>query len=696
MSYDPGLLISPRYFIADLIDIDKLTELLELYSNATGMVTALLDLQGNVLIATNWQDSCTQFHRKNETTCANCLESDTALASQLAEGKSYNVYRCKNGLVDVATPVVIEGQHVGNLFTGQFFFEKPNLEEFRQKARQVGFDEDDYINAIQKVPVYSEEEIEAHFKFLVKLAQMIGELGAANIKVQQANREVTHKHQLLSSSFAQFVEIAPIGIVKIDGDSGRLLLTNDAFISMLDIEPDILLTKALTDLVVLSEQQRLKDAWRQLPSEHSFGPLELKFKRSDDAQLNVLLYAVMTEEASGDQIVWAIIQNITQTKQLEERLTDARMAAESASKAKSDFLANMSHEIRTPMNGIMGTLQLLDGKVTESKSQELVSKSLYSAKALLTIINDILDFSKIEAGKLSLESIPFLLTELIDSVMADLRLQADKKQLTLECIVEDAIHDSWLGDPFRLRQVLLNLGSNAIKFTHNGTVTLSFKQCALDSATALHISVADTGIGMDEEGMKAVFERFEQADSSTTRHFGGTGLGMAITKHLVELMAGSIQVASQKGRGTTFSVNLPLKQTEQQAVEQSGEQGLIPNLTSKCILVAEDNEINRLVVLNMLEPTNATVHFAVDGEKAVASYQKYRPDLVLMDIQMPNMDGIEACRQIKAMNGRVPVIALTASVMREDIESYSSAGFDGYLGKPMDLPLLYKALHQVV
>jgi PAS domain S-box-containing protein len=696
MSYDPGLLISPRYFIRDLIDIDKLTELLELYSNATGMVTALLDLQGNVLIATNWQDSCTQFHRKNETTCANCLESDTALASQLAEGKSYNVYRCKNGLVDVATPVVIDGQHVGNLFTGQFFFEKPNLEEFRQKARQVGFDEDDYINAIQKVPVYSEDEIEAHCKFLVKLAQMFGELGAANIKVQQANREVTYKHQLLSSSFAQFVEIAPIGIVKIDGDSGRLLLTNDAFISMLDIEPDILLTKALADLVVPSDQQSLKDAWRQLPSNYSFGPLELKLERRDGAQLNVLLYAVMTAEASGEQGVWTIIQNITQTKQLEERLTDARVAAESASKAKSDFLANMSHEIRTPMNGIMGTLQLLDGKVTDSQNQELVSKSLYSARALLTIINDILDFSKIEAGKLSLESIPFSLTELIDSVMADLRLQADKKQLTLECIVEDAIHDSWLGDPFRLRQVLLNLGSNAIKFTHHGTVTLSFKQCTLDSATALHISVADTGIGMDEEGMKAVFERFEQADSSTTRHFGGTGLGMAITKHLVELMSGSIQVASQKGHGTTFSVNLPLKQTEQQAVEQSSEQGLIPNLTSKCILVAEDNEINRLVVLNMLEPTNATVHFAVDGEKAVAAYQKYRPDLVLMDIQMPNMDGIEACRQIKAMNGRVPVIALTASVMREDIESYSSAGFDGYLGKPMDLPLLYKALHQAV
>lgn len=696
MRIDPAHLISPEFLVSDLIDIPRLTKLLELYSAATGMVTALLDLDGNVLIATNWQDSCTKFHRKNATTCANCLESDTALAGQLAEGHKYNVYECKNGLVDVATPVIIENQHVANLFTGQFFFEQPNLEEFRQKARKVGFDEDSYIEAIERVPVYSKTEIESHFTFLATLAEMIAELGIANKKISQMNKKVVQQNEILSNSFDDFIAAAPLGVVKCNATTARLELANNAFFDLVNLDKEKLTEYSFTDFLS-SGADALISTFHSLKNSESFGPIEVRIKTYGGTGITALLHGVKTLEKSGGVCIWTVVQDITLVKLHEMKLNAARAKAEQANVSKSAFLANMSHEIRTPMNGVLGALQVLDRNIDDPKDKDQVSKSLYSARTLLTIINDILDYSKIEAGKLELENIPVSIRQIVESICSDLYPITKKKHLDLQIKIADGFTDNWVGDAVRIRQILLNLASNAVKFTTNGKVEIIAKQVVMGSRPVLEFLVKDTGIGMDQKGIRALFERFEQADSSTSRSYGGTGLGMAIAKNLIDLMKGQIYVTSEQGKGSEFRVILPLEQCEQEyVVESDCYKGVVPDLRGKRILIAEDNEINQHIVARMLEETHATLVFANDGVEAISAFQEQAPDIILMDIQMPNLDGIRACRRILQYDPDCKIVALTANVMKDDLKRYRLEGFNEHIGKPIDMSSLYQTLNRLL
>ena len=693
MKYDPNLLITPQYFIKDLIDIEQLTTLLEKYSLATGMVTALLDLDGNVLIATNWQDSCTKFHRQNATTCANCLESDTILAGQLAAGDTYNVYRCKNGLVDVATPVKIADQHVANLFTGQFFFEKPDIEHFRQRAKNLGFDEEAYIDAIKRVPVYSEEKIKAHFDFLSTLAQTIAEMGANAILMERLNQQILASNQNLTNSFADFIEIAPVGVFKMNASNGKFILVNEQFANLLGVHKDTLTGQDLSPYLTQINQQQLKQQFALLTKTNFFGPFELQLDLDQADSKVVMLHGILTQEQSGQKSIWTIVQDISEIKQIELNLREAKSKAEHANRAKSDFLANMSHEIRTPMNAIFGTLQTLQMTNPRSGERKLIDQALYSARSLLTIINDILDYSKIEAQKIELEEVPILFEQVLSSICSDLHPIASAKQIGLDMQIEQSFVDGWIGDPVRIRQILLNLTSNAVKFTQQGGVTLRLSQQKTSSNDSVKIVISDTGIGMDKKGLAALFARFEQADSTTTRQYGGTGLGMAISKNLVDIMGGTIQVESELDKGTEFTVTLPLKRADASQLSASKIIDVSPpNLTGKHILIAEDNEINQSVIECMLKPTKAICHFAADGLIAVETYQRIQPELILMDIQMPNMDGVQACLQIKSHNKDVPIIALTANVMTEDIEIYKQTGFDHHIGKPIELSELYCVL----
>ncbi|WP_440903764.1 PocR ligand-binding domain-containing protein [Catenovulum sp. SX2] len=693
MKYDPNLLIAPQYFIKDLIDIEQLTTLLEKYSLATGMVTALLDLEGNVLIATNWQDSCTKFHRQNATTCANCLESDTILAGQLAAGDTYNVYRCKNGLVDVATPVKIADQHVANLFTGQFFFETPDIEHFRQRAKNLGFDEEAYIDAIQRVPVYSEEKIKAHFDFLSTLAQTIAEMGANAILMERLNQQVLAYNQSLTNSFADFIEIAPVGVFKMNARNGKFILVNEQFAKLLGVHKDTLTGQDLSPYLTQINQQQLQQQFALLKKTNFFGPFELQLDIDKADSKVVMLHGILTREESGEKTIWTIVQDISEIKEIELNLREAKAKAEYANRAKSDFLANMSHEIRTPMNAIFGTLQTLQMTKSLGSEQILVDQALYSARSLLTIINDILDYSKIEAQKLELEEVPILIEQVVSSICSDLNPVASAKNISLHLKVDKNFEDGWIGDPVRIRQIILNLTSNAVKFTQQGSVTISLKQIKKADTYAVKIEIKDTGIGMDKKGLAALFARFEQADSSTTRQYGGTGLGMAISKNLVDMMNGKISVKSQLGVGSQFSIELPLAKADASQLSASHIIDVKPpNLAGKHILIAEDNEINQSVIECMLKPTKAICHFAADGLIAVNEFKRLQPELILMDIQMPNMDGVQACIQIKSQNKEIPIIALTANVMSEDVEVYKQTGFDQYVGKPIELSELYCVL----
>ena len=401
---------------------------------------------------------------------------------------------------------------------------------------------------------------------------------------------------------------------------------------------------------------------------------------------------VLRDEQGRPTKVIGVNYDLTEKVQAIHELAKAKREAEQANQSKSEFLANMSHEIRTPMNAILGGLQLLDSAKLDKASTNILSKATYSAKSLLTILNDILDYSKIEENKLHLEQKPFSMSEICDSVDYDLKALANKKNIELVVDIDDDFIDGWIGDVVRVKQILLNLASNAVKFTPFGNVVIKLSSTEYQNQLAIRLDVVDSGIGMSEEAQSRIFERFTQADTSTTRKFGGTGLGMAITISLVKMMNGTIDVKSQLGKGTHVGVVLPLLKTETQNQQPEKELVTPPDLSNKYILVAEDNEINKEILESMLEPTNAKLMFVENGLEAVEQVKKQGFDLVLMDIHMPTMDGIEAQGEIQKIDSDLPVIAITANVMVKEVEQYLKQGFVSHIGKPIEMEELYNEL----
>ena len=380
-------------------------------------------------------------------------------------------------------------------------------------------------------------------------------------------------------------------------------------------------------------------------------------------------------------------------------LVAARDAAEAASRAKSEFLANMSHEIRTPMHGVLGTIDLAVEAVSAADQRHYFDIARSSAHSLLHLINDILDFSKIEANKLVLETVPFGLRELLDDLLMPLRLRARQKGLACTLRIADSVDDRIIGDPARLRQILVNLVANAVKFTESGVVTLTVSRAA--ASAPVRFEIEDTGIGIAADKQDMIFDAFSQADGSTTRRYGGTGLGLSITARLVALMRGTVVLHSAPGRGSCFTVELPLLVAAEAAPAAAPViAAAVPERRPLHVLVVDDNAVNRLIARRMLESDGHSVDQVEDGIAAVAAYRRGGYQLILMDLQMPGMDGFEATAAIRAMEAghdlHIPVIAVTAHAMQGDREKCLANGMDGYAAKPIDRQQLRAEIHRVM
>ncbi len=400
---------------------------------------------------------------------------------------------------------------------------------------------------------------------------------------------------------------------------------------------------------------------------------------------------------------------LKERQQVEDELRIARDAAEESTRAKSEFLANMSHEIRTPMNAILGMLHLLLGTEVTEKQRDYLNKTRQSAKALLRIINDILDFSKIEAGKLEMENVAFSMAQVVDELTNMFAPRMQEKGLGFEIVMPDDPTELLSGDPLRLGQVLINLVSNALKFTSQGKITVQIdRQPVIADKTAYRFSVTDTGIGMDKHQMEQLFAPFTQADTSTTRKYGGTGLGLAISKNLVQRMYGDIWVESRPDQGSTFYFTAQFDRFEGKDAMRADrnscgqtEMEIAKNAQSSTarprrVLLAEDNEINQMITRELLESEGYVMDVASNGREAVDMLLIGEYDLVLMDIQMPVMDGLIATQEIRRHErfASLPIVAMSAHAMSGDREKSLAAGMNDHLTKPIDPVLLSDALRK--
>ncbi len=525
--------------------------------------------------------------------------------------------------------------------------------------------------------------------------------------------------------FRRLFEDAPIPYYETVRD-GVITRVNRAQCRLLGLEASAILGRHVWEFVAAEEREASRQSiQRKMAGDTPLAPLERHFVRRDGTRLTVEIHENHIRDWKGQILgIRSALLDITERKRTEEslqryarqlqqnneELAAALAAAREATELKSRFLANMSHEIRTPMNGVLGMAELLVSTSLNAEQREYAEGIQNSAEILLSLLNDVLDLSKIESGKLELECIPFDPFSIVEEVRRTLAVRARAKSLAFTCRRDARLPRLVSGDPVRLRQTLMNLAGNAIKFTEQGEVVVAADLTREEGERAvLRFSVRDTGIGIASGQRERLFDSFVQGDGSTTRKYGGTGLGLAISKQLVELMGGQIAVESAPGRGSLFCFEVSFKKhaAEQppaplpafQAADFTLAAGVPPGNHRYRILLAEDNPVNQTIALRILQKAGYATDAVASGKHAVEALASSHYDLVLMDVQMPEMDGLEATAQIRRLEGALrhtPVIAMTANAMAGDREKCLAAGMDDYLSKPIQAQQLCQVVRRWV
>lgn len=521
-----------------------------------------------------------------------------------------------------------------------------------------------------------------------------------------AEKKARNSHSQLSGSEEKYLSLfnsVPIGLYR-STPEGKIIEANDSLVEMLGY-PDkkMLLSTNVVDLFIEVEMREKET--RVLEEAGDIRRYEIPLRRYDGRQIWVEDYARVVGDEKGNIIYYeGSMIDITERKIIEQQMKQAKETAEEASRVKSQFLANISHELRTPMNGVIATAELLNDTSLSDSQKDLVSIIMSSGESLMEILDKIFDLNKMRSGKFKLNKISFPWKETVGRTIEQLSNQASKKRLVLKFFFDPNLPVYVKGDPYRLNQVIINLGNNAIKFCDKGEiVVLVEKDSEDDKEIRFHFSVADCGIGIPREKIDQIFEPFIQADGSQTRKYGGAGLGTSISKNLVEMMGGTIWADSPnpdaiKGTiGSIFHFIIPFSKAEKSNKIQSRKKSTLKSLVDTTnmnisALVVEDNVINQKIFSRILQSVGVRVDLAGDGKSGLEKVGKGMYDIIFMDIQMPIMTGVDAARKIREMGIKTPIIAVTAHAMTEDRETAFLSGMDDYMTKPVNKDKVYQAV----
>ncbi len=684
----------------DLFNVEEIQSIQDAFSEATGVASLITDVNGNPITRpSNFCHLCQNIIRKTEKGLANCIHSDIVLGKGYINGP--NVQPCKSGgLWDGGASILVGDKHIANWLIGQVVDDSADIDKMLEYAKEIGADEDEFRKALKKVTRMPVARFKLISDALYKIAEQMSKLATQN--VQQA-RYITE--------------------IRVAGERLKLA-TNAARLGVWDW--DILNNKLIWDEsmynlygIKKNEFQATIDAWQKCvhPDDFDFVMAEIqaahqgirdytpefRIVRPDGTVVFMKAESKTYFDESGRAVrMIGTNMDITERKR-EEEMRKAKEAADAANKAKSDFLANVSHELRNPLNSIIGLANSLSRTETNENTRKMVEGIKVSSGNLLNIINDVLDFSKIEAGMIELNAAQFEIAEICNDVFTTFKAQADYKGIAFLHTIENDVPKTLLGDGKKLKQIMINLVSNAIKFTDAGSVSFSVRAETKvgSSSVLLKIAVTDTGIGIREKDFVRLFKSFSQVDSSTTKQYAGTGLGLAIVQEFVGMMNGKISFVSTYGKGSTFTLEVPFE-ISQSIKENHTATNEIPSALEGSILIVEDDGLNQLYLTSFLKMKGMKVESAFNGKQAVEKCKQATYDIILMDGQMPEMDGFEATRMIRTdeieKKIHTPIIAITGYAITGDIERFLGAGMDDYISKPIDenrlLTLIYKYLKE--
>jgi PAS domain S-box len=684
------------FSVTDIFDIAQLQKIQESFAISHNVSSIITDTEGRPITKpSNFNKLCEQI-RTNAKGRELCRRSDKIIgqkARKLLKPFTTKCYSC--GLLDAGAPIIVNGKHIATWMIGQVVDEQISEQDLIDFANKINIDPIKLLEPAKLIQVSDFNQFNKVVDFLWNMAKELSAMGFNNLKLARDVEERKNIEIALRESeelYRQLVQTSPDGIALVDLEGKMLYVSPNA--KKLFGYPEDHDTRELSIFDFIhptSLPSALENVNYVLNKGLSFSGTYLMVRR-DGVTFSVEVNSAQLKDYQGNtKGMISILRDVTERKKVEQELINAKNKAEESDKLKSAFLANMSHEIRTPMNGILGFASLLNEEDTTSELRKEYTEIIdQNGKVLLKLIDDILDIAKIEAGQLKIFESPFNLDQVMYEQYLLFKTLLEKKEhknivlaLTLP---EPPIYQRISSDKARLSQVITNLLSNSLKFTDEGHIEFGY---FLENPNTLKFFVKDTGIGLSPEKSKIIFDRFRQADESSSRKYGGTGLGLTISANLIRLMGGEIWVESEIDKGSTFYVTLPYKPQREnvniEAFTNVSSKPLQFNWTDKSILIAEDENINYLLLQEVLRATQVNLIRAKNGQEAINFCQENADiNLVLMDIKMPGINGYAATREIKKIRSTLPVIAQSAYAMEEEILKCKEAGCDDYISKPID------------